>query len=73
MSFHSKMPQIDEEKSLIMNMKDFMQVSESEKLNLIMVAINKVNINLMNKMSVIETALLDEEDGVFPRLVQCET
>ena len=56
----------------IVPMRDFMQVSNEEKLNLIMVAINKFNTTFQHKLDYFTSALSDEEDGVFPRLRDCE-
>ena len=63
-------------KEPIVKLDDFKQVNEDEKLNLLMVAINKigVSVNSMNdKLDSMYEALNDEEDGVFPRLRDCES
>ena len=57
----------------VVNMNDFVQVSEAEKLNLLMMAINKINTSFQYKIEKFTTALVDEEDGVFPRLREVET
>ena len=56
----------------VVSMKDFVQVDEGEKLNLLMVAINKINTTFQHKMKTLTLTLTDEEDGVFPRLREVE-
>ena len=56
----------------IIEMKDFMQVSNGEKLNLLMFAINKINTSCQYKLDKITQALTCEEEGIFPRLHECE-
>ena len=57
----------------VVNMNDFIQVEDGEKLNLLMVAINKMNTTFQYKTDQIMLSLTDEEDGVFPRLRECES
>ena len=56
----------------IVNMNDFFQVKGEEKLNLLMVAIDKINTTFQYKINRYSVFLIDEEDGVFLRLRDCE-
>ena len=56
----------------VVNMNDFLQVEGEEKLNLMMFAINKINTTFQYKLDGMTNILTDEEDGVFPRLRECE-
>ena len=56
----------------VVDMKDFLQVGGEEKLNLIMMAINKINTTFQYRLDKMTEVLTDEEDGVFPRLRECE-
>ena len=56
----------------IIDMKDFLQVQEEEKLNLVMFAINKLNTTWQYRMEQITGALTCEDEGVLPRLRDCE-
>ena len=57
---------------LVVDMKDFLQVGGEEKLNLMMMAINKINTTFQYRLDKMTEVLTDEEDGVFPRLRECE-
>ena len=57
----------------VINMIDFAQADESSKLDLIMVALNKLNTMLQKKSMKIECALTEKENGVFPRLQDNES
>ena len=50
----------------------FKQKKEDEKLNMIMSALNTLNSSYSMKLRIIETALLHEEEGVFPRIRELE-
>ena len=56
----------------VVNMNDFLQVEGEEKVNLVMMAINKINTTFQCKLDRVASVLIDEEDGVFPRLRDCE-
>ena len=56
----------------VVNMNDFIQVEGDEKLNLLMMAINKINTTFQYRMDKVVAVLADEEDGVFPRLRDAE-
>ena len=57
----------------IIDMQDYLQVADGEKLNLLMFAINKMNTSWQYKLDKIQEALTLDEEGIFPRLQDCET
>ena len=56
----------------VVDMKDFVQVEGDGKLDLMMMAINKINTSFHYKLDRFTSVLTDEEDGVFPRMRDCE-
>ena len=58
----------------VIEMKDFEAVtSTDEKLNLIMVAINKINTNFHHKFKAVNKQLHEGEDAIVPQLKNCKS
>ena len=56
----------------IIKMEEFKKAEGDEKLNLLMSALSEIGRVFENKLENIQTVLTEEEDGVFPRLRDCE-
>ena len=56
----------------VINMEDFQKVEVNNKMDLLMVAINKINTNFHHKFEDLKKQLSDEEDSVLPRLQDVE-
>ena len=56
----------------VIKMDDFSQVDTDEKLNLIMVAINKINTNFHHKFQELHDQLNDPKGGICTRITACE-
>ena len=65
---HTKQQQQNKEKDAILDMKAFKQVSDAQKLDLIMIAINKMNIAMESQLNTVKVALSHTDEGVFKRL-----
>ena len=65
-------PKAKLESKVVIDIKDFEAVNMEEKLNLIMVAINKVNTNFHHKFQELHNALNNKDDGIITRLNNCE-
>ena len=57
----------------VINIKNFSAVDMEEKLNLLMVAINKINTNFHLKFEEWNKRLYTGDDAVVTRIVNCET
>ena len=60
------------EQQPLINLESFKKENETEKLNLLMEAINRLNVSVESKYDKIHEHLTGEEEGVFPRLRDCE-
>ena len=56
----------------IINMEQFQQEDVGNKLDLLMSAINQINTTFHYKFSSLQEQLIDETEGVFPRLCELE-
>ena len=56
----------------VIKMKDFAEVTMDEKINLLMVAINKINTNFHLKFEDLNRQLHEGEKAIIPRLESCE-
>ena len=61
------------EEQRVIKMDDFAAVNMEEKLNLLMVAINKINTNFHNKFKDMYKKIFDDVNAVEPRIVACES
>ena len=57
---------------LLVDTEKFVKADEKEKLNLLMFAINQLGKTFNDKLGQIQLALMEDEEGVFPRLRDCE-
>ena len=68
---HSKEQQIQEVP--VIKMKDFSAVDMEEKLNLLMVAINKINTSFHHKFEELNIKTFSAQNALEPRITDCET
>ena len=52
----------------VINMQDFQEVDMSDKLNLLMAAINKINTNMHLKLDSLKKVVEDKKEGIVPKV-----
>ena len=57
----------------VIKMKDFTAVDSDEKLNLLMVAINKINTSFHHKFEELNVQLNEPTNGIAKRITRCES
>ena len=64
--------QQEQEQIEVIKMKDFTAVDSDEKLNLLMVAINKINTSFHHKFEELNVQLNEPTNGLVKRIMRCE-
>ena len=52
----------------VINMNDFKEVNDGDKLNLLMVVINKINTNFHHKFDALSKLIMDDKDGILLKI-----